>query len=527
MVEKYKLLLKMQLYNALGINRLLHSHDIKEKKRSAAVAVLGSAAVILLVTYSANFSRSMAEAGLVQALPAIMVVICSFVTLVLTFIKSTGVLIGLKDYDMVMSLPVNTLAIVLSRMTMVYLINFLIGFAAVLPSGFTYVMYQKPDISGYIMLLGALFLIPVLPMIIALLAGVLIVAVSVRFKHKNLISLSLSTAGVLLIVYLSAAAQGMDEVQIANAGEALTNAVNRFYPPAALLSNGLLYGDWASFAVFAAGSLSAGFLFAVLAAYFYKTLNTSIFSHHTNKNYKPAEMSLSSPFMALYKKELNCLASCTIYALNSCIGIVLGFVVSVMAVFFMPDTLKMQPETLEIMKLILNVLPLVPAVFVSMTSTTAASLSLEGKNRWIMCSVPVKAITVYHAKIAVNLTVILPVLFISTVLLRIGFPLSVIQTIFLFLVPAVYAFFISVMGMYLNIRFPKYDWTSEYYAVKGGAVSVLAAVGTGMAGSLVPLYLCMLFSEYSTAVMLGTTAAIAAITIAVYGRICKITLYAV
>lgn len=469
MVEKYNLLLKMQLYNALGINRLLHSHDIKEKKRSAAVAVLGSAAVILLVTYSANFSRSMAEAGLVQALPAIMVVICSFVTLVLTFIKSTGVLIGLKDYDMVMSLPVNTLAIVLSRMTMVYLINFLIGFAAVLPSGFTYVMYQKPDISGYIMLLGALFLIPVLPMIIALLAGVLIVAVSVRFKHKNLISLSLSTAG----------------------------------------------------------SLSAGFLFAVLAAYFYKTLNTSIFSHHTNKNYKPAEMSLSSPFMALYKKELNCLASCTIYALNSCIGIVLGFVVSVMAVFFMPDTLKMQLETLETMKIILNVLPLVPAVFVSMTSTTAASLSLEGKNRWIMCSVPVKAITVYHAKIAVNLTVILPVLFISTVLLRIVFPLSVIQTIFLFLVPSVYAFFISVMGMYLNIRFPKYDWTSEYYAVKGGAVSVLAAVGTGMAGSLVPLYLACFFSEYSTAVMLGTTAVIAAITIAVYGRICKITLYAV
>lgn len=47
----------------------------------------------------------MAEAGLGKALPTLMVVACSLTTLTLAFLKSTGVPIGLKDYDMVMSMP--------------------------------------------------------------------------------------------------------------------------------------------------------------------------------------------------------------------------------------------------------------------------------------------------------------------------------------------------------------------------------------------------------------------------------------
>ena len=179
------------------------------------------------------------------------------------------------------------------------------------------------------------------------------------------------------------------------------------------------------------------------------------------------------------------------------------------------------------MDIIRNVLPLALAVFVSMTSTTAPSLSLEGKNRWIMCSVPADAGTIYDAKIAVNLTVILPVLTISTFLLSIAFRLSAVQMILTFVTPAVYAFFISVLGIFLNIKFPKYDWTSEYYAVKGGAVSVLATIGTGMAGSMLPLYLSIFFSKYCVIIILCTTVMILAATVLVYQRICRTKIYAV
>jgi len=104
MKNRYLLLLKMQLYNLFGINRILHSHSKKEKQRSMA---LGGILVIgLMIAYSTIISISLASMGTVNVLPTISALVCSVITLILTFLKSSGVLIGLRDYDMVMSLPV-------------------------------------------------------------------------------------------------------------------------------------------------------------------------------------------------------------------------------------------------------------------------------------------------------------------------------------------------------------------------------------------------------------------------------------
>ena len=54
-----------------------------------------------------------------------------------------------------------------------------------------------------------------------------------------------------------------------------------------------------------------------------------------------------------------------------------------------------------------------------------------------------------------------------------------------------YACFIAVLGMCMNVMFPRYDWPSEYYAVKGGALSVLTTTGLGMLSSVIPLGLCL------------------------------------
>lgn len=525
MINQYRSLLKMQLYNLFGINKLVHSHDKQEKQRFAILGVLGLLAVTIFIVYIIKFSDSMAKAGFGEALPTLTIVICSLTALTLTFIKSTGVLIGLRDYDMVMSMPVNTVSIVASRVTMLYLTNLLIGFVAMIPSSIIYIKTIHPSYSNYFFLLGALLFTPIIPMILSLSLGILIIAVSSHSKHTNVFSLVLSTIAVLMIVFASAKTQTMDTSQIANLGIAMVKMINRFYPPATLFSNAFLNNDWLSFCIFIASSVLLVIAFISIVSYFYKTLNTTVFSHHASKNYKWVDLKESSQFMAFYKRELNRLTSCTIYALNSCIGIILLLVISIMAAFFMPAVLEIQLEVLGILKVVKTVLPMMLAIFVSMTSTTAASLSLEGKNCWIMCSVPTNTRTIFNSKIAVNLTVILPILWISVTLLRIEFPLSLEQTLFAYITPTIYAFFISVLGMFLNIKFPKYDWTSEYYAVKGGAVSVLATVGAGMASSLIPLYLCIFLSKYSLLIIVAVTVIILIVTIIVYQKICRMKLY--
>lgn len=284
--------------------------------------------------------------------------------------------------------------------------------------------------------------------------------------------------------------------------------------------------DWLLFSMFAGISILVSVIFTVVVSYFYQSLNT-ITSNYATTRYEDKPLKISSPFKAMYKREFYRYFSCTIYALNSTIGIILLFVASVLLLFISPEILEKQIGIIGLNQILREVLPFVIAVFITMTSTASASLSLEGKSRWIMCSIPVRAIDIFNAKIAVNLTVIFPFMLISTVLLGITMKVSLIQTVFLCIVPTVYALFISVFGMYMNVKFPKYDWTSEYYAIKGGSISVLSSMGVGMLSSLIPLFTCIIFSDYTICIMSIVSVFLLIVSFVLYKKLHQYRLYEV
>lgn len=270
MRNRYLLLLKMQLYNLLGINRILHSHSKKEKQRSMA---LGGILVIgLMIAYSTIISISLASMGAVNVLPTISALVCSLITLILTFLKSSGVLIGLRDYDMIMSLPVKNSEVVLSRLTMVYLKNLLISVIVVLPSVVIFGINSEAGISGNTMFLLSFLFLPVIPMIVSLGLGVLISAVSSRSKHKNILSLVLSTLIVLLIVAASAKAQSMDSDEILNIGIMLSNMANKLYALVGLISKAVEQQNWLYFLAFVGMSVLISAIFVGIVAHFYQKM---------------------------------------------------------------------------------------------------------------------------------------------------------------------------------------------------------------------------------------------------------------
>ncbi len=524
MKNRYLLLLKMQIYNLFGINRILHSHSKKEKQRSIA---LGGAAIFiigLMAVYSTVISISMTRMGAVNILPTISALICSFITLILTFLKSSGVLTGLRDYDMVMSLPVKNSEVVLSRLTMVYLTNLLISMIAVLPSVVIFGVNAETGISGNIIFLLSFLFLPIIPMIISLGLGVLISVISSWSKHKNIFSLALSTFVVLLIVAASTKAQSMNTDEILNIGILFSNMANKLYPPAWLISKAVEQQNWLYFLAFVGMSVLISTIFVVIVARFYQKMNTAMF-HHSATKFEGKILPVSSPFKAMYKREFNRYFSCTIYALNSTIGMVLLLVAALLFLFISPEALEQQSNIAGFSQMLRQVLPLVIAVFVTMTSTTSASLSLEGKNRWIMCSVPVRAIDIFNSKIAVNLTIICPFVLISAALLGFKMEISLKQAILLCIVPMVYACFISVLGMYMNVKFPKYDWPSEYYAIKSGAVSVLATIGAGMLSSLIPLFVCIALQNISSLIIEATSILLLAFSFLLYRQLQQYQLY--
>ena len=84
-------------------------------------------------------------------------------------------------------------------------------------------------------------------------------------------------------------------------------------------------------------------------------------------------------------------------------------------------------------------IPFIMAMMMSMSPTTHSSISLEGKNLWIIKSIPVEIKEIFYSKIMVNLTItIIPILFSSTIL-SIFLELDVITIIYIFILPIIYA----------------------------------------------------------------------------------------
>lgn len=522
-MTKCWLLLKIQLLGFFNINRIFHSHDKKEKRRSIALGALMLFVLLAMIGYSIAIAIGFAYIGMADVLPLFILLVCAAITLFFTFLKSIGVLFGFRDYDMIMSMPVKVSTVVFSRLLSVYTVNFLISGIIMLPSLIVFGITCRVSLSVWCMLILSLFLASLLPMIIAMIAGAVITAISVRFRYKNLLIIIFSTAATLAILIGSFSIpqeEGAWTELIASAKQ----SIYRVYPIAKLYTNALVSNDWGSFAQFALISIGTGIVFVLLLAAYYNKINSALFSVHSKSNYRLGTLKTSTPFMALYKKELHRFVSSPIYVMNTCIGMILLLVMSVALQFINLEHIGNMMGFPDIVTWAKPFAPCIVALFAAISSSTSSSISLEGKYRWIMCSSPVPANVIFKAKISVNLSYLIPSVLISSALLTISLQTDVIETIALFIIPLLFSVFISVIGLAFNLKFPKYDWTTEEQAVKQ-SLPPLATMGTGFISVLLLFTANFLLSAIPGLALFVEVILIAVVIFAVYRKLGKKKLY--
>jgi ABC-2 type transport system permease protein len=109
--------------------------------------------------------------------------------------------------------------------------------------------------------------------------------------------------------------------------------------------------------------------------------------------------------------------------------------------------------------------------------TPAVSLSLEGKNLATLKTLPIRALTIFQAKVAFNLWLTLPVIFLTTMVAFIIFSLSLIESILLLAMLILFAILLSIFFLYLNLFFPRFDFHHEVEVVKQSLAALLAVFG--------------------------------------------------
>lgn len=141
-----------------------------------------------------------------------------------------------------------------------------------------------------------------------------------------------------------------------------------------------------------------------------------------------------------------------------------------------------------------------------LANTTAPSISLEGKNLWILKSSPVDAGTILWAKLCVQLIIAILVLIFNSAILSLTLHFSFKSFLWVCLIPVLLSVLSGLVGLIANLRYHRFDFTNEMQVVKNSASVLISMFGMWLVlGVFAGIYLlcqnAISFDVFATAVV--------------------------
>ena len=361
-----------------------------------------------------------------------------------------------------------------------YLNNLLFSLAVMLPMGSAYLIYSfslsfAVKAAACLMWIVAAVLAPLLPMTVAAVFGTIATAIGSKSRFKVLVQVVFMMIFVCGLIALNIF---LNTMEIGDNGEFIhrieditqivQQQVHRFYPISVLFDTAVNKQGILEFLGFVVLSLGVYYLFSFFVAKKYHTINTALMSKGKKTVYHMKEQKARSVIASMVYKEWKRMLSSAPYLLNIGVGMLLSVVASVVCLTVGRSMLM---ENEKVFKIILECrysAPFMVAIFLTMSCTTSVSLSLEGKNLWILLSLPVSWKTILKSKMAFNMVFLLPAAFICTVCFGITLQLDSLSFLLFFAALVSVISFSTVIGMFFNICFQKYQWENEVEVVKQG-----------------------------------------------------------
>ena len=492
-VGKLGLLVKVQVLGLFGINRLVHG-DAKGGRLRIAVMLLGALVLAgFFAFYTYGMACSLVQVGAVDAIPVLAVAMGGLVGIGVAFLKANGQLFGFADFDLVMSMPVPTWQVVVSRIASLYGMNLVFALLLMVPMLGVYLVYSSAGVLSWAVAVVLVLLAPALPMAVAVVVAYAIAALAARMRYAKVamgvLTLLLVVAAVIgCAVWGGAAPAGTSGMQeLGRLGDQLSELVGSVYPPALWAGRVLAAGDGVAGGLFVLVSVVPLVVVVALMARWFLAINAALATGGATRGRVGGRvLRARSPFAALVGKELRLLVNTPVYLTNTVVGPLLAVVASIGIVVAGPQVLTgavnvdLPPEALGALEAhVMALLPWVLALCMAMCSTSASALSLEGAHRWIMQTIPVSSRTIVGAKAATNLVLCVPACVVAGGIAAVGLHAHALQAIVFVGVPLAGTLFASACGVFLDARAPRYDWTTPYEVVKR-SVSVMITLFAGM-----------------------------------------------
>ncbi|MCI8539691.1 MAG: hypothetical protein HFF18_13725 [Oscillospiraceae bacterium] len=481
------------------------------KKASSGWAALALICVLCLYVSGAccfGLAGQLAQAGQLDLLFLLIPAMAALAGLMFTLFAVQGLIFEGRDADFLLSMPVPARSVLLSKLTALYVENLVFCLFFLLPAGGAWLWYSGDGPAFVLRLLVGTAFLALLPTVLSLACGWLLSWFASRFSHKVLFSLllyALMIAGVFfLAVQINLSISGLTAEAL---GMELEQVFTGWGLPFQLFQQGVC-GNWGTLALFCLSALVPALIAAGLLAGSYQRVLTGLHTHSSRASYQVGHLNAASRRTALLKKEAARYFGTPIYLLNTGIGLI-PLVVGGGAAAFMGGRLLEPLAEAGMSEMPLTpLLALVITCLLSTVSITGSSISLEGRNLWILKEAPVSARDLLAAKAGFQLLLTVPCLLIAVLGFAWGFRLGLAHGGILLLLGLAYAAFTALLGLAVNLTFPKLDAINDMVVVKQSAAALVSVAG-GMAAIVVLAGLYWLASSLA-----GTLAGMAACVLA-------------
>ena len=395
-----------------------------------------------------------------------------------------------KDNDLLLSMPIPASKILLIRLIGVYATGLLYELVVMLPTIIVFFINARMSIAAYIFTVLTPFVLSIFVLTLSCVLGFVVALISSRLKNKNIITVIISLAFIAGYYYVYSKAYAILQSILADP-MALGIKVKTILYPFYHMGRGC-EGSALSMLIFTV-------IIAALFAVVYLVLSRSFIRITTSNRgsakakYREKQAKAGNVKSALLKKELRRFLASPTYMLNCGLGIIISLVAAVAIVIKGSYVSEVIYAELGIPRDLAALLAAAAVcMMASMNDISAPSVSLEGKTLWLLHSMPVKAADALTAKLRLHLYLsAVPVLALTAAVLWVIRP----SVYFAFLLPITVVGFVIMMalaGLFLNLKFPNLNWTSESVPVKQSmSVSLTLFGGWGIVLALGGIYLAL------------------------------------
>ncbi len=413
------------------------------------------------------------------------------VIFIFSIFETKSELFDCKDNQLLLSLPIKTSFVIASRIVTVLIYNYIIEAMLIIPTAVVYLILGG-NVWGLIGSLIVAVLVPLLATALASGVGYAVANIARRMKYKTLVTTLLSVLFMVVyfVVYFGMLGMGEDFEPTPESIEAMGQMLRPFgvIGQAQLLS---------PVPLLLLVLITAAVCF--LAFYFINKNYIVIITETKEAGkrvYREKRLAKKSAVNAIARKEFSKIFSSAGYLLNGGSGIIF-LVFTIVIVIAEGESLSAVVTALGLTDtpLALIVAPIAVSAIVAsvaMIMYSTSTVSLEGKNFWIIKSIPVSAKDIIIGKTLPNIIIssLLGVVGGAIICFAVGF--DIVCFIFYILTPVTASIAFSFMGTALNIAKPKLDFVNEMQVVKQ-SFPVFVSMMVGMLGAVALVMLAFVF----------------------------------